>query len=62
VHLPGWLSVARQRELPPTSQTSRTDRPQIGLPSGRLNITLRESGLGDSRRVPQRQADHADGE
>lgn len=25
-----------------------TDRPQIGLPSGRLNITLRESGLGES--------------
>ncbi|HET7015859.1 MAG TPA: alpha-ketoglutarate-dependent dioxygenase AlkB [Streptosporangiaceae bacterium] len=24
-----------------------TDRPQIGLPSGRLNITLRESGLGE---------------
>jgi DNA oxidative demethylase len=25
-----------------------TDRPQIGLPAGRLNITLRESGLGES--------------
>jgi alkylated DNA repair protein (DNA oxidative demethylase) len=27
---------------------SGTDRPDIGLPSGRLNITLRESGLGES--------------
>jgi alkylated DNA repair protein (DNA oxidative demethylase) len=33
-----------------------TDRPDVGLPSGRLNITLRESGL---ERAPQ-LADQAD--
>lgn len=29
-----------------------TDRPDVGLPSGRLNITLRESGLKREREVP----------
>jgi DNA oxidative demethylase len=32
-----------------------TDRPQIGIPTGRLNITLRESGLGESDLSPADQ-------
>jgi len=47
VHVPGWLSPARlayhgvPRTLPGTGPDG------IGLPDGRLNITLRESGLTD---------------
>ncbi len=34
-----------------------TDRPDLGLPSGRLNITLRESGLELAHPAPPDQPD-----
>ena len=50
VHVPGWLSLTEQAGLvrayhgvPRTLPGTGPDG--IGLPSGRLNITLRESGL-----------------
>lgn len=48
VHIPGWLPIERQRDL--VAACREWAKPPAGIrhtvmPSGRLNITLRESGL-----------------